>query len=135
MHMQIDEAGCNHKARRIQPLKISPEASRLGDLSDAAVPHQQVLQCIQIMGGIDHAAAADQQWLGLNFHDCTSSARAKIAMRTVTPLATCSRIRERPLSAISPVISIPRTMGPGCITSASREASFSRSVLSWKSRM
>ena len=37
-------------------------------------------------------------------------------MRTATPLVTCSTMTERSESATSAVISMPRTIGPGCIT-------------------
>ena len=40
-------------------------------------------------------------------------------MRMVTPLATCSTIVERGESATSAAISMPRFIGPGCMTMAS----------------
>ena len=40
-------------------------------------------------------------------------------MRTLTPLATCSTIVERTESATSAAISMPRFIGPGCMTIAS----------------
>ncbi len=47
-------------------------------------------------------------------------------MRTATPLATWSRMTERPESAMSEAISTPRFMGPGCMTIASGLARASR---------
>ena len=44
------------------------------------------------------------------------SSRYSTAIRTATPLVTCSTITERSLSATSAVISMPRTIGPGCMT-------------------
>ena len=46
------------------------------------------------------------------------SSRYKTAMRTLTPLATCSTIVDRAESATSAAISTPRFIGPGCITMA-----------------
>ena len=39
-------------------------------------------------------------------------------MRMETPLATCSTTVQRSESATSAVISMPRTIGPGCMTMA-----------------
>ena len=39
-------------------------------------------------------------------------------MRMLTPLATCSTIVDRAESATSGEISMPRFIGPGCITIA-----------------
>jgi hypothetical protein len=41
------------------------------------------------------------------------------AMRTATPISTCSRISDWAPSATMLSISTPRFIGPGCITSAS----------------
>src|SRR6202044_271138 len=46
------------------------------------------------------------------------SSRYSTAMRTLTPLATCSTIVDRAESATSAAISTPRFIGPGCITMA-----------------
>ena len=51
---------------------------------------------------------------------------ASTAMRTATPLLTCSRITERGPSATSDEISTPRFIGPGCITRTLGDASFRR---------
>ena len=40
-----------------------------------------------------------------------------MAILTLTPFETCSTITERAPSAASAVISKPRFIGPGCITS------------------
>ena len=45
-----------------------------------------------------------------------ASNRYSTAIRTLTPLATCSVMVERTESATSAAISIPRFIGPGCIT-------------------
>ena len=44
--------------------------------------------------------------------------RYSTAIRTLTPLATCSTMVERTESATSEAISMPRFIGPGCITTA-----------------
>ena len=49
------------------------------------------------------------------FRDSASST----AMRTATPISTCSRISDCAPSATMESISTPRFIGPGCITSAS----------------
>ena len=46
------------------------------------------------------------------------SSRYSTAIRTLTPLATCSTIVDRGESATSAAISTPRFIGPGCITMA-----------------
>ena len=57
--------------------------------------------------------------------------RYSSAMRTATPLVTCSSTQDCGPSATSGVISMPRFIGPGCRTSASGLARFSRSAFSW----
>src|SRR5688572_9682102 len=52
------------------------------------------------------------------------------AMRTATPLRTCSRMTDCGPSATSEEISMPRFMGCGCITMASGLATASRSGVS-----
>ncbi|OLB32188.1 MAG: hypothetical protein AUH13_04980 [Acidobacteria bacterium 13_2_20CM_58_27] len=54
--------------------------------------------------------------------------RYRMAMRTATPLVTCSSTHDCAPSATSGVISIPRLIGPGCKTIASGCARFSRSA-------
>mgnify|MGYP003694353147 CR=1 FL=1 len=49
------------------------------------------------------------------FRDSASST----AMRTATPISTCSRISDWAPSATAVSISTPRFIGPGCMTSAS----------------
>src|SRR6185312_13513919 len=46
------------------------------------------------------------------------SSRYRTAIRTLTPLPTCSTIVERTESATSAPISMPRFIGPGCMTMA-----------------
>ena len=51
-------------------------------------------------------------------------------MRTARPFVTCSRITERPQSAISLSISTPRLIGPGCMIIASGLVRANRSLFS-----
>src|SRR5205085_1319110 len=60
-------------------------------------------------------------------------ARARMARRMGTPLCTCCRMTARELSATESMISMPRTIGPGCITMAPRSARRRRSGVSWNS--
>ena len=58
------------------------------------------------------------------------SSRYSTAIRTLTPLATCSTIVDLSESATSAAISTPRFIGPGCITMASSGSCLSRAVSS-----
>ena len=49
-------------------------------------------------------------------------------MRTATPLVTCSTMTERTWSATSALISMPRFIGPGCMTMACSGIRFTRAV-------
>src|SRR5438270_4026311 len=64
-------------------------------------------------------------------HHATPRHIARMAILTYTPLCTCSSMTDWGPSATSLWISMPRIMGPGCITMASLLASFSRSGVSW----
>ncbi len=57
-----------------------------------------------------------------------SSSASITAIRTATPISTCSWITLCGPSAISDAISTPRFIGPGCMTSASCFAAFSFSA-------
>ena len=59
-----------------------------------------------------------------------SSSASITAMRTATPISTCSWMTLCGPSAISEAISTPRFIGPGCMTSASSLAAFSFSASS-----
>src|SRR5215204_2592687 len=63
------------------------------------------------VGGVTHSAPPNAEAL-------PPSKRYKTAMRTLTPLLTCSTMTARSESATSAVISSPRFMGPGCMTIA-----------------
>src|SRR6185312_11023511 len=61
-----------------------------------------------------------------------SSSASITAMRTATPISTCSWMTLCGPSAISEAISTPRFIGPGCMTRASGFAAFSFSASSPK---
>src|SRR6056297_1383843 len=82
----------------------------------------------QIYGENTHDAMFGRLDPDLLGHASTSRGRARrlrakrsiAAMRTATPISTCSWITLRLMSsAISPSISTPRFIGPGCMTMAS----------------
>ena len=60
-------------------------------------------------------------------HETVAAIEASTAMRTATPLFTCSRMTDWGPSATSDEISTPRFIGPGCIRMAPGLASRSRS--------
>ena len=65
-------------------------------------------------GDEDHEGLGAAHWFGR----CLASA-SSTAMRTATPISTCSRMSDCAPSATSESISTPRFIGPGCMTSAS----------------
>ena len=95
-------------------------------LADHAVGDQQVAGKIEIarriddprVGEQDRAAVAAVDQHGYAFGRLRDSA-SSTAMRTATPISTCSRISDCAPSATMESISTPRFIGPGCITSAS----------------
>ena len=92
-------------------------------LADHAVGDQQVAGEIEVARRIDDARVGEQDRAAVGQHaqafgklrDSASST----AMRTATPISTCSRISDCAPSATAESISTPRFIGPGCITSAS----------------
>ena len=62
-------------------------------------------------------AKAEILWVEDDFE--FRNALAKIAILIGTPFVTCHKTSDRELSATVSVNSMPRTIGPGCITSAS----------------
>ncbi|MGY4417131.1 hypothetical protein ACVWW4_008867 [Bradyrhizobium sp. LB7.1] len=93
-------------------------------LADGAVGDQDVADAVKIPGGIDDAGIGKQNGSSIDQHGHHAFGRLRAsasstAMRTATPISTCSRIRDCAPSATAVSISTPRFMGPGCITSAS----------------
>jgi hypothetical protein len=62
-----------------------------------------------------------------HFFSMVFTTSSKSAMRTATPFVTCSTMTELDPSARLDSISMPRFIGPGCMTIAAGAASFIRS--------
>src|SRR5690606_23047876 len=119
--VEVDQSGQGDRSGGVDDLgAVGVQAG--ADRLDAAGGQQQV-------GGLaaQHAGAADQVALGVGHlvSPCCAgpwmappSSRYSTAMRTLTPLVTCSTTVERAESATSAEISMPRTIGPGCMTMA-----------------
>ncbi len=100
-------------------------------------PTQALLDALTIRrnkGRIDEAGVFEENCSGAHrashrFGKWLARA-SSTAMRTATPISTCSRMSDCAPSATSEEISTPRFMGPGCITSASGLA---KESFSWSS--
>ncbi len=97
-----------------------------------AVGDQEVAVDIEVARGIDDPRIGEQDRAAVGEHVVTPARAApghtfgrlrdsasSTAMRTATPISTCSRISDWAPSATLESISTPRFIGPGCITSAS----------------
>src|SRR5690606_23739519 len=97
---------------------------------DDTVLDQEVAGLVETGGGIDQmgideqGAPGGERAVGLGRgHHIGPGALGRLrdrasstAMRTATPISTCSRITERLSSATALSISTPRFIGPGCMT-------------------
>src|SRR6185503_12303025 len=145
LHAHVDEAGRQDLAAAIDALAIEGrrvlEEGRAEIADQAALGDESALD-VGAGGGIDNtgvdiddgAAAAIRagHQLGTSSEGALErSARVRIsrqAIRTATPISTCSWITLRPKSsATSLSISTPRFIGPGCMMSASGLAASSLS--------
>ena len=127
MHVQVDEARSHDQSLQIERL-IGGAVSRArpGDLRHTSIAQHHVGRRVVSLRGIDQAPASQQQ----RAHRLPPNNDARIAMRTFTPFSTCSSTTDCGQSATSSVISMPRIIGPGCMTSASLLASRSRDIVS-----
>ena len=123
----VDQAGGDDLAGAIDDLGALGHAGRadaaLG-LADHAVGDQQVAGKIEIARGIDDPGVGEQDRAAVGQHEAHAFGRfrdsaSSTAMRTATPISTCSRMSDCAPSATIESISTPRFIGPGCITSAS----------------
>ncbi len=92
--------------------RITPSA-----ISTSPAPSRSLEGSIEARIGEQDGAA-----IGQHGHHALGRLRASAsstAMRTATPISTCSRISDCAPSATMESISTPRFIGPGCITSAS----------------
>ena len=122
----VDQAGRDHVAAAIDDFGAFRHACRadaaLG-FADHAVGDQDVAGNIEIARRIDDPRIGEQDaGGGRRAHHAFGKLRdsaSSTAMRTATPISTCSRISDCAPSATAESISTPRFIGPGCITSAS----------------
>ena len=119
---QVDQAGSDHQAGRVDGL-VGVEARRGGaERRDPAVGDEQVLRCVDAVRRVDHSPVLD-----MKFHAWVPAKMLITAIRTAIPKVTCGRITAWAPSATAESISTPRFIGPGCITIASGFASARRS--------
>ena len=126
VHMQVDEARSHNQSFYVQRLIGPIRFARLGNLHHEAIAQHHVGRRIQPSRGVNQMSALQQH----RAHRFPPNSVARIAMRTFTPFSTCSSTTDCPQSATSSVISMPRIIGPGCITIASCLASFSFAAVS-----
>ena len=93
-------------------------------VADHAVGNQHIAGAINIPRRIDQPGVGEQDGAAICTHMVHALGRLRAsasstAMRTATPISTCSRISDCAPSATMESISTPRFIGPGCITSAS----------------
>ena len=123
----VDQAGRHDLAGAIDDVgafRHAGGADAAARLADDAVGDQHVADAVEVARRIDQAGIGEQDgaairsaWLHA-FGKLRASA-SSTAMRTATPISTCSRISDCAPSATTKSISTPRFIGPGCITSAS----------------
>ncbi len=127
----VDQAGAQNQAFAVDDLRVRRigvvEQTR-ADIGDAAVLDQEPAAHVEVCRRIDQARVAEGDALAA--HARPRASASSTAMRIATPISTCSwmRLTSRS-SATVELISTPRFIGPGCITSAPglASASFSRS--------
>src|SRR5699024_7665155 len=109
---------------RVDGLVRAGRPAGIDDLGDRAVVDGNVdgLAVEQLRSENTHYAAS--------LPGCPPSKRYSTAIRTATPLVTCSTMTECSSSATSALISIPRFIGPGCMTMESSGMRFRRTRLS-----
>src|SRR6185312_9339746 len=116
-----DEAGCQARAGTLDHLGVAAGAHG-ADLRNASFLDQEVARAVEIAGGIEQAGVAEEgahgHHAGATFPRLRDST-SRQAMRTATPISTCSRMALRSMSSATSVsISTPRFIGPGCMMSA-----------------
>ena len=123
----VDQAGRDDPALAVDDLGAFRHAggadAALG-FADRAVGNQEIARKIEIARRIDDPGVGEQDRAAVREHGRQTFGRLRerassTAMRTATPISTCSRISDCAPSATAESISTPRFIGPGCITSAS----------------
>ncbi len=122
----VDQPGCDDPAGAIDDVGAFGHAGRAdaaAAFADGAVGDQHVADPVEIPGGIDQAGVGEQHRAAVGQHvhafGRLRASASSTAIRTATPISTCSRISDCAPSATIESISTPRFIGPGCITSAS----------------
>ncbi len=136
LHAHIDETGRQHMAVAILDLgivrRVGARHLRTGR-DDDAILHQDSAGLVAVAGGVDQPRIDEGErpvlflrrpgGQGRRRHEFPVRLRvsaSRHAMRTATPISTCSRMTERLMSsATSESISTPRFIGPGCMIKAS----------------
>ncbi len=131
-HHHVDQTGRHGAAAAIEELRALDRPFRdvHAEIGDDAVRDQEPAEGVEPGGRIDEpridqgegpvlgAVVVVGGHGGHPFGRLRASAWST-AMRTATPISTCSRITLRASSATLESISTPRFMGPGCMMSAS----------------
>ena len=126
VHVHVDEAGADHGPGRHGDDVGDTRGGWIESPLDRAMrpsTNEHVVHAVESLRGIDHPSALKQAG------SCSAppASRYSTAIRTATPLVTCSRMTEFGASATSDAISTPRFIGPGCMMITSGLASLTRS--------
>ena len=128
MHMHVDETGGDHFAGQIQFFRF--HALHGGFVHQDAVFDIHIAHFVDVVDGVDDPGAGkDPVVLFFHHHFNAPATRKRTAIRTASPLVTCSRMTDWGPSAMAESSSTPRLMGPGCMIRASGEMYFMLSGL------
>ena len=109
--MQVNETGSENISRQVNDFRIF---QRCG-IGEHAILHTDVHDFVDIPRGIDHA----RTFVNSLTHFRHPATRNNTAMRTASPLVTCSRMTDCGPSASADASSTSRLIGPGCMIKAS----------------
>src|SRR3954454_12880319 len=124
--MEIDESRSDDQTFSVDRGISALNSAESRDFCDSSVLQQNVSRLIDLLRWIHQVSAADEKALA---HRRPPSRELRIAIRTFTPLSTCSSTTDCGWSATSSVNSMPRIIGPGCMMIASFFASFTRDTV------
>src|SRR5680860_257062 len=127
MSVQVDEAGERDETLRVHDHGVT---GCIRWVEDQTVAEQQVARrTAEHRGTLDQVCRHSTPTSGVDSLSVAPlSNRYKTAIRTATPLVTCSTMTERAESATVAEISMPRFIGPGCMTIAWSGSRFIRRV-------
>ena len=113
----IDQSGAQDRPIRLDDGGAIGPAQRRTEIRDQPIAHQQIADDID--PGADDARPGRTACQG-SFRRLPRDSMSSTAMRTATPISTCSLITLRTGSSATALsISTPRFIGPGCMTMAS----------------